>query len=262
MTASNKDLSITITLQWEGGYGNDPADPGGPTNWGITIFDARKYWKPNATASDVQAMPKSVAIGIYQQKYWKTQYYDCDNLADGVDLAVFDYGVNSGPSRAYAALMASVGGPPSDTVQRICAYRMNFLRRLGTWSHFGAGWTSRVNGIQAAGLRMAAAAAKTPIPTPAPTRPPVATTPPAAQINIGAIFTALLPALLPIVPEILSFTPLAPFVPLVQAGVNVFTKAAPVGGVTGAPPPTIQKLIADEMYAIAVALDPTLPHTT
>jgi len=53
----------------EGGYSNHPSDPGGPTNFGITIIDARKYWKPNATAADVCAMPKSAAEDIYRQHY-------------------------------------------------------------------------------------------------------------------------------------------------------------------------------------------------
>ena len=43
-------------LTHEGGYTNHPADPGGPTNFGITIYDYRKYVKPGATAADVKAM--------------------------------------------------------------------------------------------------------------------------------------------------------------------------------------------------------------
>lgn len=41
MTASNREASISKTLSYEGGYTNDPRDPGGATNWGITIYDAR-----------------------------------------------------------------------------------------------------------------------------------------------------------------------------------------------------------------------------
>ena len=40
----------------EAGYGNHPSDPGGPTNFGITIADYRRYVKPGATAADVRAM--------------------------------------------------------------------------------------------------------------------------------------------------------------------------------------------------------------
>ena len=65
----------------EGGYTNDPRDPGGPTNWGITIYDARKYWKSNASAADVKAMPKSVAEAIYWPHYAVPLCYDTSPLA-------------------------------------------------------------------------------------------------------------------------------------------------------------------------------------
>ncbi len=152
---SNRNEAISITLKWEGGYSNHPADPGGPTNWGITLADARKYWKKNATAADVKAMPKQVAIDIYASKYWKTPYYDCDKLAHGVDLAVFDFGVNSGPSRAKRYLDAAIGGDAKSTVNRLMDARMKFLKGLKTWPTFGTGWTRRCNDIRKQSLRMA-----------------------------------------------------------------------------------------------------------
>ena len=76
--------------------------PGGPTNWGITIHDARAYWKEDATAADVRNMPVEVAKDIYRSKYWDAMR--CDELPAGVDYAVFDYGVNSGIGRAGKVL--------------------------------------------------------------------------------------------------------------------------------------------------------------
>ncbi len=155
MVSSNREQAISETLKWEGGYSNDAADPGGPTNWGITIIDARKYWKKDATAADVKAMPKSVAINIYTTKYWKTPYYDCDKLASGVDLSVFDFGVNSGPARAKKYLDASIGSSTEDTIIKINDKRLAFLKGLGTWPVFGKGWGRRVAGIKAKSLEMA-----------------------------------------------------------------------------------------------------------
>ncbi len=60
----------------EGGYSNDVGDPGGPTNYGITIHDARMYWKPDATAYDVRNMPKSVAADIYDKHYATPLHYN------------------------------------------------------------------------------------------------------------------------------------------------------------------------------------------
>lgn len=152
---SNRNEAIAITLKWEGGYSNHPQDPGGPTNWGITIADARKYWKKNATAADVKAMPKQVAIDIYTSKYWKTPYYDCDNLFSGLDLAVFDFGVNSGPARAKRYLDQVSGGPLHTTIDRYMDARMKFLKGLKTWPTFGTGWTRRCTNIRKESHRLA-----------------------------------------------------------------------------------------------------------
>ena len=65
------ERAIAKVFEDEGGYSNDAGDPGGPTNWGITIHDARMYWKADADAADVKAMPKSVAEEIYIERYAK-----------------------------------------------------------------------------------------------------------------------------------------------------------------------------------------------
>jgi lysozyme family protein len=107
MTASSYDEALRRVLVHEGGYSNHPSDPGGPTNWGITIHEARAYWKKEATADDVRSMPVDVAKNIYRSKYWDAMC--CDNLPAGVDYAVFDYGVNSGIARAARVLQRLVG---------------------------------------------------------------------------------------------------------------------------------------------------------
>jgi lysozyme family protein len=56
MTASSYDAALARVLAHEGGYSNHPSDPGGPSNFGITIHDYRRYVKPGATAADVRAM--------------------------------------------------------------------------------------------------------------------------------------------------------------------------------------------------------------
>jgi len=143
----------------EGGYSNDAGDPGGPTKYGITIHDARAYWKSNATASDVRAMPKSIAADIYRKHYATPIHYD--DLPPGLDYTVFDYGINSGVSRSIKVLQRlvkvpvdSVMGPATikaaqetDTpklITAIYAERLRFLQGLGTWSTFGEGWARRV----------------------------------------------------------------------------------------------------------------------
>ena len=163
--------SLRRLLLHEGGYTNDKADPGGPTNFGITIYDYRKYVKPGATAANVRAMTVDEAKAIYRAKYWDAQR--CDELPAGVDYAVFDYGVNSGIGRSGKVLRRALGLPDNDwhttdevisacatrdartVATAICDERLRFLKSLRTWNVFGNGWGRRVAEVKAAALAMA-----------------------------------------------------------------------------------------------------------
>lgn len=157
----------------EGGYTNDAQDKGGPTNWGITIHDARMYWKADATAGDVRRMPKAVAVDIYLKRYANPLKYD--QLPAGVDYAVLDYGINSGIARSAMVLQRLVGatddgkiGPLTlaavakwidahsrgELVNAIYNERLAFLQRLSIWPTFGRGWTRRCREGRALALKM------------------------------------------------------------------------------------------------------------
>ena len=165
------DESLRRLLVDEGGYSNHPSDPGGPTNFGITIIDYRKYVKPDATAADVRAMKVEEARRIYREKYWNAMR--CNELPAGVDYCVFDYGVNSGIGRAGKVLRRLLDQPDNssvvtDTVLRaaeqrnpkalvtaICDERLRFLKSLKTWPVFGNGWGRRAAAARVAALAMA-----------------------------------------------------------------------------------------------------------
>jgi lysozyme family protein len=163
MAASNREPSIRKTLTYEGGYTNHPSDPGGPTNWGITIKDARMYWKADASAADVKAMPLSVAVDIYRQKYWAKMR--CDDRPAGPDFVDFDLGVNSGVGRTeqFRGRLDPLKLAPVEYVKKHSAMRLSFLHGLKTWSVFGGGWGRRVADVEATGVRMALGAAGQPI---------------------------------------------------------------------------------------------------
>lgn len=167
---SSYDTAIKGVLESEGGYSNDPGDPGGPTNWGITIWDARLYWKRDSTALDVRRMPREVALQIYKSKYWDKVHGD--ELPAGVDYVVFDYAVNSGLGRAIPALQRAVGVPadgvygpqtaaavakadPITVINQISDARLSFLHRLRTWRLFGRGWGPRVDRVRHASINLA-----------------------------------------------------------------------------------------------------------
>ena len=172
MSASTYDEALRRLLAHEGGYVNHPSDPGGPTNFGITLADYRRYRKPDATAADVRAMKVGDANAIYRAKYWNAQR--CDQLPAGVDYSIFDYGVNSGTGRSGKVLRRVLGLPdktslvndevlravakrdPKALVAAINDERLAFLKHLKTWPVFGAGWSRRVAEVRSVSLRMAA----------------------------------------------------------------------------------------------------------
>jgi lysozyme family protein len=168
MVAATYDAAMVRVFADEGGYTNDPKDPGGPTNFGITLADARMYWKANATAADVKAMPKSVASDIYKAHYAAPVRYD--SLPAGFDYSVFDAGINSGIGRAIPwagkalginavsiepVISAAALAPDKvSLIQKYWGLRVAFLHGLRTWSHFGPGWSRRCANGEAAAVKM------------------------------------------------------------------------------------------------------------
>lgn len=140
-------------LKDEGGYTNDPRDPGGPTNFGITLKDYQLYINKRGTATDVKNMSVDQAKTIYKSKYWDA--LDCDNLSSGVDYSVFDYGVNSGIGRSKKVLTKFKTLSGTQLINAINDERMAFLRSLSTFPTFGKGWTRRVAGVRAHSLELA-----------------------------------------------------------------------------------------------------------
>jgi lysozyme family protein len=181
MARHTYDEALKRLLVHEGGYSNHPADPGGATNYGITIGDYRMYVNRNGTARDVKNMSVETAKQIYREKYWNLQR--CDELPAGVDYAVFDYGVNSGVGRSGKVLRRLVGlsdhthkiddaviaaaarRDPKMLIDAMCSERMRFLKALRTWKTFGAGWSRRVKEVRAAAQAMAANRSRIPAAT-------------------------------------------------------------------------------------------------
>jgi lysozyme family protein len=256
---STYEQAITKVFEYEGGYSNDKGDPGGPTNWGITIYDARQYWKPKATATDVKNMPKSVAEDIYLKHYATPLHYN--DLPPGVDFAVLDYGINSGTSRAIKTLQQIVGttqdgiiGPstlhavsqfsPIDIINRIYDSRIQFLQRLTTYAIFGRGWNARCQSGRLFAIKLLNETSPKEIQTQmttstTTTTTSVATTQSAGAIVIGDIEQALT-ALNQSLPGLLAFVGMfyapaaafAKFLPLIQVALTGVETVAQATGVS------------------------------
>lgn len=150
-------ISIERLLKHEGGYVNHPNDPGGETNFGITIAVARA----NGYTGAMRAMPRDTAVAIYKKIYWDS--LRGDQLPPAVAFQVFDAGVNHGVSRAAKWLQQVVGTPQDGKIGpgtlaavakksdaqltfAFLAVRTQFYTDLGTWNSFGKGWTRRIAG--------------------------------------------------------------------------------------------------------------------
>lgn len=160
--------ALPPVLTHEGGYVNHPRDPGGPTNKGVTqaVYDAHRGRK-GLDPRTVKLIEQSEVEAIYKTGYWDK--VNGDAMPPGVGYVLFDYAVNSGPSRAIKALQSTLGVTPDGTIGNmtmdalemhgdhdaliadICARRLAFMRRLSTWGTFGKGWSRRVADVQKRG---------------------------------------------------------------------------------------------------------------
>ena len=161
--ADGFDRCVAVTLAYEGGFVQDPKDPGGATNFGITKRALETFLGKQVSVDDVKNMTSSTAIEIYRANYWNQML--CGSLPVGVDLMVFDYGVNSGTGQAIKDLQSIVGvpqdgaigkitlpavlkAPPEDVINKLAAGRLALMKTLQEWEQDGEGWTRRVNDVQ------------------------------------------------------------------------------------------------------------------
>lgn len=163
------DTALRFVLAHEGGYSDDPNDPGGATNLGITqrVYDAWRDKRRNPRQS-VRHITNMEAAGIYRAEYW--QPVKGDLLPAAVALSVFDFAVNAGVKQAIETLQREAGvipdgviGPktlaavramdPKELARFICNERMAFyhgiVRRNPSQEKFLRGWTNRVDALRA-----------------------------------------------------------------------------------------------------------------
>jgi len=171
MTASNFNAALAATLVHEGLWSDHARDPGGATMKGVTLARYRA-WKrdPNITKTQLRNIGDDEVKAIYRDGYWRT--VAGDDLPSGLDLAMFDFAVNSGPARAVKTLQRIVGVPAdgvmgqltlsavrkqftANMIDELTAARLAFVRSLSTFDAFGKGWTRRIEGVRSKALAMA-----------------------------------------------------------------------------------------------------------
>lgn len=169
MTAQNFVPALSGVLVHEGGWSNHKADPGGATMKGVTqrVYDAYRR-RRDLQPQSVRLITEVELRDIYRKQYWDA--VKGDKLPDGVDYAVFDGAVNSGPSQSVKWLQRALGTVKVDgvigeaTLAAVEAYqdhdrlialmldrRLAFLKALSTWPTFKGGWSSRVAQVKVIG---------------------------------------------------------------------------------------------------------------
>lgn len=160
------ETALVHVLAMEGGWTDDPHDPGGPTNLGITLGEfARHRGTPldaetfAALKSALRGITRQEAASIYRRDYW--QAARCPLLPAALAVFHFDAAVNQGVRGAARMLQRALGvtadgaiGPATlaaarsagadGTLSRYAEIRRAHYRSLSTFWRFGRGWLSRV----------------------------------------------------------------------------------------------------------------------
>jgi uncharacterized protein (TIGR02594 family) len=159
--------ALTHVLEMEGGYSNDPYDPGGPTNQGITLSTLAD-WRGvevdssnrDALVSDLKNVSVEEVAAIYLERYWRPA--GCAGMAPPLALFHFDAAVNHGVRGAIRMLQEAAGadvdgkiGPQTNgritqmpILELIALYadlRRKRYRALPHFWRFGRGWLRRVD---------------------------------------------------------------------------------------------------------------------
>jgi len=175
MTLARFQVCLPLILHHEGGYVDDPKDPGGATNLGVTLATARAFGLDldhdgDVDKADVRALKVADVAPVYHRGYWLAS--SADLCPRGLDYLVFDCAVNQGVGRATRFLQLVAGvtadglvGPrtiaavtrvdPSAAIALFADMREDHYRSLGTFSRFGKGWLRRLGEVEAKAQEMA-----------------------------------------------------------------------------------------------------------
>ena len=199
------EFAVQHVLAMEGGFSDDPYDPGGPTNLGITLADLASYRGIAIDAQSTPALRSAVAAlkpadvqPIYRTRYWEPS--DAPSLPAALALFHFDAAVNHGIGTAARMLQQSLSvdvdaeiGPVTlaaahdcdlaDTLDTYAEIRRARYRALSTFWRFGRGWLRRVDLTLAAARRLLPASSPTVSPATNPTHQEPAMTTTATPIT-------------------------------------------------------------------------------
>jgi lysozyme family protein len=158
---------LDLVLKSEGGWVNNPNDPGGETNLGVT----KRVWEEYVghPVDSLKKLTKEDVAPLYELKYWRPCYGEV--LPRGLNFVVFSMGVNAGAGRSVKLLQSAIGCVPDGIIgprtrELICAsnsatliakfseFRREYYRSLAK-PMFEKGWLARVDREEQEALNMA-----------------------------------------------------------------------------------------------------------
>ena len=165
----NWQKSLNLVLQSEGGYSDDPKDPGGRTNLGVTQSVWESWVGRASNEKEMRNLSIEDVTPLYKRKYWDA--CSCDLLPNGLDYLVFDFAVNAGVGRSLKTLQSCVDAtmdgqigkntlgavstfPVEVVIFKFSDEKVRFYKSLPTFSEFGKGWLNRVEEVKTTALKM------------------------------------------------------------------------------------------------------------
>jgi lysozyme family protein len=154
----NFKACLDLVLKSEGGWVNNPNDPGGETNFGVT----KRVWEEYVghPVESLKKLTKEEVAPLYELKYWRPCYGEL--LPRGLDYLCFSFGINAGCGRSIKDLQKSIGvisdgiiGPRvmqklresniADVIKVFSESRREYYKSLKSFPIFGRGWISRTD---------------------------------------------------------------------------------------------------------------------
>ena len=139
------ETALNYTLQFEGGYVNDPLDKGGETNFGITkgVYDTYRKSK-SLPIQSVKLICNEEVKEIYYKNYWLAS--GCDKLDEKLAILVFDFATNSGISRAIRYL--TLTKDPIKYLNLRAEFFKKIVQNNPSQQRFLKGWLNRIEGLR------------------------------------------------------------------------------------------------------------------
>ena len=174
----NFESSLALVLKSEGGFTTDTHDNGnklpdgraGSTNLGVTQANWEAFVGHPVTWDNMKALTPETVAPFYKRKYWDMAH--CDDLPNGLDYLVFDFGVNAGVGRSIKTLQTAIGvtadgslGPLSLSainnleskllIERFTDAKEKFYKSLNN-PIYEKGWLARVEQTEKSAMSMIA----------------------------------------------------------------------------------------------------------